>query len=430
MKIRVVLAIVTALTPVLHLCAGDRELAQQQPQQPPPVFRAGVQVVEVDARVFDREGRFVTTLTRDDFEILEDGVPQQIVAMTFVEGSSATRSAASAATQPVGPDRAGTQTTERQTWIFFFDLNHLTFGGGFNRARDAVGAFIAERLPEGSLAGVIAGDTMVNNRLTTMRPELEAAVNSVKPNTEQRNLMIEVTREWPRFRDHEEALRVARNEPEVIREVVARACSDDPTGCLIADGAVRTKAQRLDALIHNSTIQTLKALNGLASGLARMPGPKTLVFLSGGFTTLGVENTLHTIVGQVARAGARVYAIDVRGLNRGSQADKLTRMAAGPMGGGPQFDGQADGINSLAVDTGGIMIRNENNFARALDMVAADTRTYYVIGYQPTNATFDGKYRQIEIRVKRPGVTVRARQGYLAIDPAKMLIPQTIKPPG
>jgi tetratricopeptide (TPR) repeat protein len=96
---------------------------------------------------------------------------------------------------------------------------------------------------------------------------------------------------------------------------------------------------------------------------------------------------------------------------------------AGPMN---RFDAGEDGPNSLAVDTGGMMIRNENNIGRALEAIARDSGRYYVIGYNPSNANFDGKYRPIEVRVKREGVRVRARRGYLALEPSKMLLPKPI----
>jgi len=73
------------------------------------------------------------------------------------------------------------------------------------------------------------------------------------------------------------------------------------------------------------------------------------------------------------------------------------------------------------------MIRNENNIGRALDTIADDAGVYYVLGYQPAKTNFDGKYRKIEIKVTRPDLRVRARQGYLAIDPAKMTVPQRIR---
>lgn len=433
-------AVLTATAPTFAAFGG---YGRQTPQSQQPVFRSGVQIVEVDARVFDRDGRFVTDLRAEDFEILEDGVPQTIVAMTLVGAPSSSSAPQAPSGAPPEPGQTSNRqpafaeasagrpaTSNRTTWIFFFDLNHLS-SGGLARARKAVEVFVGERLREGDLAGVVAGGKMVNNRLTSLRAELLQSVKSVKPDSEQRSLMIELTREWPRFRNIDEAIGVARNDSRAIQAAIARACSDDPTACQMADGAVRNKGQRMAALTQKATFETFNALNGLASGLARMPGPKTVVFLSEGFAIAGMDTTLRSIVGQTGRAGARVYAIDVRGLNRGSQATSLDAAAADdPAGGAPQFDAQEDGVNSLAVDTGGMMIRNENNIGRALDAVAADTSTYYVLGYQPSNANFDGKYRTIEIRVKRPDLNVRARQGYLALEPAKMLIPQPIKGPG
>ena len=72
------------------------------------------------------------------------------------------------------------------------------------------------------------------------------------------------------------------------------------------------------------------------------------------------------------------------------------------MGAPARFDMQADGANSLAVDTGGFAIRNENNFGRALDEIQHDAGTYYVVGYTPVKETFDGKYRAISVKVVAP----------------------------
>jgi tetratricopeptide (TPR) repeat protein len=76
------------------------------------------------------------------------------------------------------------------------------------------------------------------------------------------------------------------------------------------------------------------------------------------------------------------------------------------------------------------MIRNENNIGRALDTVAEDSGRYYVLAYQPANGNFDGKYREIQVRVKRDGVRVRARRGYVALPTSRMLLPTTIAPAG
>ena len=394
-------------------------------------------MVEVDLRVFDGDGRFITDLRPDEIEILEDGVPQRVIALQLVDPP--TTSEAIPTTSKAAPTTSEAVPTTRggpppQTWIFFFDLNHLTAGTGFDRARKAAADFARERFREGDIAGVVAGNRMVNNRLSSVRSELVAAIEGVKPNTETRTRDIELTRQWPRFLDAAEALEVARNNKEVIDRIAMRACNEDPGRCEIAGvidleigrSEAQNKAARLAPQIQRSTRETFSAINVLANGLARMPGPKTIVLLSDGFVTADMETSLRSLVGQVARAGARLYAIDTRGLNR--RGSGIIDQAQATDTGGPvvQFDGLEDGPNSLAVDTGGFVIRNENNIDRALGEIAADANRYYVLGYEPSNMAFDGKYRSIEVRVKRSGVRVRARKGYLALEPAKMLTPKPI----
>ena len=405
--------------------------AQQEPPQRPPTFKSSVQLIEVDARVFDEQGNFVSTLTKDDFEVLENGVPQRIDAMFLVSGPPRL-APGQPVPQPPGAEQAGPAAA--QTWVFFFDINHLTPGTGFNRARKAVEDFVAQRFRDGDLAGILAGDRMVGNRLTSVRQELLEHLKAVKPRSERTALIRELTQDHPRFLDEEELLRVARFERDVVERVKERACQDDPDLCRAMQGdmepLVRSKAARFQPAIHGHSMQTLRSINALASGLAKIPGPKTVVFLSDGFVVQDIETTLRSVVGQTARAGARIYAIDVRGLNRfgnpGIIDQKLVEDAYGAV---PKFDGLADGTNSLAIDTGGLMIRNENNIGRALDRVADDAGTYYVLAYQPANTNFDGKYRPIEVRVKREGLRVRARKGYLALEPARMTKPQPITTP-
>ncbi len=415
------------------LAAGAAAAARnggQQTQQ--PTFRSGVQVVEVDVRVFDRDGRFVDDLGRDDFEVLENGAAQPLQTLYLVGAAGVSAvDRASSTTLEAGETSRTAAESARQTWIFFFDLNHLTPGGGFDRARVAVEEFIASRLKDGDLAGVVAGSKMLNNRLTSVREELVQAVKTVKPLAEHRSRLAELTREWPKILNEDEAIRIAREDRDAIGRAVTRACSEDPDACRAAppDVQVRQKARRFVSDNERSAMSTLAALNALASGLGRIPGPKTIVLLSDGFVTEQVETTLRNVVGQTSRAGGRVYAIDARGLNRGRSAANVDQVSAtdeaGPVN---SFDIGEDAPNSLAVDTGGLMIRNENNISRALDTIARDSGRYYVLGYVPADANFDGRYRPIEVRVKREGVRVRARRGYLAIEPAKMLVPRPLDP--
>jgi len=421
-----------------HVCVAGAvaffagHLAAQQPSQEQPVFRSGVNLIEVDVRVFDKDGRFVTDLTRDDFEVIESGAPQQLEALYLIQGQGVAAVATAAAEERPLANPAPSPATSRQTWIFVFDTNHLIPGAGFDRAKGAVTEFLRTRFKEGDVGGIVAGGRMVNNRLTSVREELVTAASTVKPTSEARSRTLELTREWPRLQDELEAIQISNGDNDAMQRAVTRACSDDPSACgrVPPDLAIREKARRLHVAFEQATRQTLTTINALASGLARMAGPKTVVLLSDGFVTERMESALQQAVGQTTRAGGRVYAIDVRGLNRGRGAGIIDQGLVNDEVGGPaQFDMLADGSNSLAVDTGGLMIRNENNIGRALETIADDAGTYYVIGYRPTNQAFDGKFRQIEVRVTRQGLRVRARRGYLAVEPSRLLVPQPITPP-
>ena len=410
---------------------GAHAAAQQAPQDQ-PVFRSGVNLIEVDVRVFDKDGRFVTDLTRDDFEVVESGTPQKLEALYLI-GSPGVTAAATAPSDPrpaAGP--VPSPAASRQTWIFVFDTDHLVAGAGFDRAKRAVTEFLRTRFKQGDVGGIVVGGRMINNRLTSVGEELVAAASTVKPVSEARSRNLELTREWPRLQDELEAIQISNGDNDALQRAVTRACSDDPSACgrVPPDLAVREKARRLHVAFEQATRQTLTTITALASGLAKMAGPKTVVLLSEGFVTERMESALQQAVGQTTRAGGRVYAIDVRGLNRGRGAGMIDQGLVNDEVGGPaQFDMLADGSNSLAVDTGGLMIRNENNIGRALETIADDAGTYYVIGYRPTNQAFDGNFRPIEVRVTRPGLRVRGRRGYLAVEPSRLLVPQPITPP-
>jgi VWFA-related protein len=415
-------------------------LTAASPQQPPPApapqtFRSGAQIVEVDVRVIGKDGKFVTDLGLPDFEITEDGVPQKIQSITLI-GADAAPSAAGAPPTRGEPDAppaplAPLAPRAPQIWVFVFDAYHLS-PGGLNRTRDAVMKFIAEKFHQGDVGGVIVDGQMVNNRLTNDREQLKRAAASVKMSGELRSRQLELA-EWPRLQDDYEAWMISNGDRQALSAATMRACQEDPDACrrVSVEPLVQEKAKRLASGVRAAASLTLKVVDALSNGLARLAGPKTVVFLSEGFFLNDQESELRQATGMAARAGAHFYSIDARGLNRGSASSSIIDqpVPTAVVGAQQKFDNQSDGTNSLAVDTGGFAIRNENNFGRALDDIQKDAGTYYVVGYTPAKETFDGKYRAISVKVTRPGVKVRARRGYLAIEPAALLRSPAAVPP-
>jgi VWFA-related protein len=427
--VRSALIFVTVFTHVL--------VAQQAPApQQPPTFASGTQVVQVDVRVFDKSGHFVTDLQPGDFEIKEDGVTQPIVTLTLVRTGTTAPFAPSSplAPAPVAPSApVAPLAPSPATWLFVFDTTHLS-PGGLRNTQKAVEEFLRTKFRDGDIGGIVADGKMANNRLTSVREELIKAVSDIKQPDSTFRYQRQMTREWPRIQDEFEAWRIAElNDDSALRQAIIRACSDDPDACRRTppDLEITHKTKDIVRTAAAATQLTLNVVRALSNGLARMVGPKTVVFISEGFVAQGEEQTLRDATGIANRAGAHFYTIDARGLNKGSASASIIDQATAFDSAGPssRFDMQEDGTNALAVDTGGMAIRNENNFGRALDEIQQDASTYYVIGYTPTNQTFDGKYRTIETSVKRPGVKVRARRGYLAIEPARLLKPVPVTNP-
>ena len=73
------------------------------------------------------------------------------------------------------------------------------------------------------------------------------------------------------------------------------------------------------------------------------------------------------------------------------------------------------GLGQLANETGGFLIRDTNDAAAAFRRIEEDMRFHYLLGYSPSNENYDGKFRSITVKVKRPGVQVQTRQGYIAL---------------
>ncbi len=390
-------------------------LAAQQTQ--PPVFRSSADIVEVDAVVRDKNGRFVEDLKPEDFEVREEGQPEKI-DLFYVVGASTP----SPTTAPAVPDAAAASPVVAapprapRVFVVVFDDDHLT-PGGFKRIQAAALTLFAKDFQDGDIGGVLTRGQIANKRLTSNREELIAAVKSAKPSGKANSKVFDL-REWPSMNDAE-AFQISRLGPQnddVLNEVVQRACADDPDACrrVSVVPVVYEKAQRMTSEIRVSSDQTLRTLAALMHGLEGLNGRKTLLLLSEGFVADESWPLVQEAVGLAARANARIYSLDARGLNKGRQPignyaphdDALGNLLA-------SFDIGADPMNSLAADTGGFVIQNTNIMDQAIDRIVDDASHYYVLGYRP-EAAADGKFRKISVKVKRQGVSVRARSGYVA----------------
>ncbi len=399
----------------------------QSAQQQPPTFQTRTITIEVDAIVRDKSGKFVSGLKPTDFEVFEGGVAQTIHSMYVVEGRAAmpvlmrpnqgaakTQAADASETAEARNASIAPTAAPQRIFVLFFDQDHME-ANGFKRLKDAAEKFLTTEFHVGDLGGVIVGATMVGNRLSDNRETLVQAVRTAKFSSAQRSRKLNQF-EWPRMTETEASRIDLARDDAVLLQVVRRASADLP-GVRDPEQSVRQKAREIVIGLRLAAAQTMRTLVELVTGLERLPGRKTVIFLTDGFYVEESWGQLRTIVATAARSNVRLYAVDAQGLQRRSDVTDLAQM--NPMETAAhipteQYNTVEEGPNTLAMDTGGYVVRHTNDFVAALKEIALDTSSYYVLGYTPTNAQLDGKFRSIRVRVKVDGVSVRARNGYVA----------------
>lgn len=170
-------------------------------------------------------------------------------------------------------------------------------------------------------------------------------------------------------------------------------------------------------------------LDAVAARMATVPGRrKALVFLSVGvpLTFMGngscasqLTDVMRGVFRTAQRANLNIHAIDPAGLN-GYRDYLAVRARRTPENGfgmrrrATNLRQLEDFMKTIASTTGGRAVIATNAIEAAVDQILEEDRTYYLIGYESTNGAPDGKFRKVDIRVNRPGVSVRSRGGYWA----------------
>jgi VWFA-related protein len=403
----------TSRIPVAILIAsvGAAGLAAQQAAPEPPTpqssgevtFRVEVNYVEVDAVVTDAAGTIVTDLTQADFEVLEDGRPQKVTAFSLVNLPIERAVRPLFAGGPIESDVRANTTAEGRIYLLVLDDLHTNFTSTA-RVRQFLRAFLENNFGTNDLAAVVytggrstAGQEFTNNR----------------------RLLLEAVDRFSGRRLRSEAL-------ELQDELGRRA-----------DIGSERDLKLLDPLEAERAYQARSMLTQLRDLAAFMEGirgrRKSILLISEGisyniydpFTNTSAGIILQQASDAIAaatRGNVAIYAIDPRGLSAFEEAIESAGTPSGVTPSQFSFIGQLESslrlsqqsLQVLADQTGGFAAINRNDFAGAFERVVRENSSYYVIGYYPTNDRRDGRFRRIEVRVKRPGLQVRARRGYVA----------------
>jgi len=407
----------------------SRPFAQQR-----PVFRSNLNVVSVDVIVRDRSGAVVRGLTAGDFEIREDGRPQDVASFSFEEISErplpaletadllagvearmaedagrpgtppASKPDAPAAPTPLHPSahrtRAGDPglTSEmvagRRLITIVFDVSSMQ-PEDVQRAVDAARKYVDEKMTAADLIAVATVGSMLNvlTDFTSDRARVAIALGTL-----------------------------AFTDGTATEAPAAGTAAVDEAAAEAADETAGAETAELD--LFNNDVR-LRALKTLAEALAPIEQKKAILYFSAGMERSGQDNQveLRSAINAAVRANVVIYPIDTRGLQAvvpGGDARQASGRGTALFSGRgveqqfARLSSSQDTLTSLAGDTGGRAFTDSNDFGEAFARVQRDMSAYYLLGYSSTNPAKDGRFRRIQVRVKRDGLRVEARAGYYA----------------
>ena len=416
------------LAPLLFLLAVW-PVAQAQTTNPPPksqddVVRVYTELVQTDVMVFDKGGRFVDGLTKQNFELRIDGKPRPIEGFEIITAGSDEESQLAAARGATTLNLKRPVPLDRGRIVFFYlDDYHMDLAG-MVAAKKVIMTFIEKEMGQNDQAAIASASGQIGflQQLTGDRKILKRAVDRLSPKSYS-------VRDFDRPPMSEyEALLIDRLDREVFEFFVTETIRLNPGMSRDSAGhMVRARAQAVQSQAARINDNTLNGLQRLVKTAKDLPGRKLLFFLSGGFL---MENRrgdsvsqLRDITNASGKSGVVIYSMDTRGLVASlhdisveKPFDPFGQLSRSTHG---ELAATQDGMNALAVDTGGKAIFNTNDLKKGLAPAIKETSTYYLLAWKPeAEAQKERRFRNLEVRlVDRPDLTVRVRKGYFDVDP-------------
>jgi VWFA-related protein len=336
-------------------------------------------VIRVDAIASDARGRPVENLGPADFELTENGVPHTIDAVRFTKidrGSTSDAEMPPIRSEFDEQEQAGVDGT--RLVAILLDEYHVSAGASTERVRDRLSRFVDRDLGPRDLVAVMKPlDSLLTIRLTRDREAVRHAIATFQGRRGEYD---------------------ARNafEQNFIAGTPARI------------EQVRTQV-------------ATSALNALVVHLGRLnEGRKSVVLVSEGLAgparRRGLETlpTVDAVIRSANRYNVSIYPVDPQAPRAAGDGDPPGAGAAG-----------LDTLRALADRTDGQAIVDAANLEGGLLQVVLDSSAYYLLTYQSAHAA-DGKFREVQVRVKRPGVRVRARKGYWAPWPDEAFVAEML----
>jgi VWFA-related protein len=388
---------------IFVVAAGGEGFPQSQqvsqPTPPPqsgqkrtasPPVRVTTRMVQVNVIVQDKDGNPVTGLTKDDFVLFDQGQRQQIASFSVQTNRLSSASAAAPPNLFSNRPEQGAGAQPPLT-VIVIDAYNTGFHDVFFRP------------PHCFVCPPPLMGTVFN--------QVEKFINHMQP---QDRVALYV------LADSLVLLKDFTTDANELRRGLSQ-------GREYAEDQIFPPSKTDNA--NEMALHTMDAMHFIADRLATVPGRKDLIWLSSGFpyqriiTDVKMDKTAKTL----GNSDLPLYAVDAHGLEApmGGGGGPVPHGAprgpivggGGSVGGGGLIGGHPGGFNqtrNLAEASGGRAFYNTNDMAGAIRRVIDDSATTYILGYYPAHDKWNGEFREIKVKVNRPGIEVRSRKGYFA----------------
>lgn len=435
------LSVAAVVVAVLGLRGHAPASAQQPPasaQQPPapapatpdaqgqqPTFRAGINFVRVDVILTDRNGNQILDLQPTDFEVFEDGKPQKIESFKFIKLDGGTADAVKEPPRQIRTDadeEAEAARDDVRLFAMFLDDYHVRRGTSLS-ARGQLARFIETQLGPSDMIGLMyplestSSIRMTRNHNAVMRAL--AQFQGRKFEYEPKNQFEENYAHYP---------------TEVVERIRTQVSMSAIKSLIVHMGSLKEGRKALILVSEGFSYMIPPQMRNRDAQFKGSGNPDALNPFAGQNNPLedraawsadmDIQSDLREIYDTANRYNVSIYSVDPRGLATNEfDIDENINLQTDSK----YLSSTMDTLRVLAENTDGRAIVNRNDIAAGMRQITKDSSAYYLLGYNSTQAPQDGKFHEIRVRVKRPGVQVRARKGYWAMtaeDTARALAPK------
>jgi VWFA-related protein len=408
-------------------------------QEPLPRFRSGANLVTVDA-YFSKDGKPVTDLRAEELEILEDNRPQSLEGFRMVSASGHGSARSKPDPSSVREMRSAAADAGSRVFVVFFDTWHVSSDGSL-KAGPPLSEFLNRVVGADDLVGVMTPDMPARTLTLSRRTDgIDRAVrdtttwgqrdriDTIDPREREIDLCYpDGDLRRPQFRGIAKEMIERRREQKTLRaldeliEYLGTLRDERKFVVLLSEGWVLFRQNdSLAAILEPDSIPSPPPV-GPGNGRVSRGTVKPEAY-DRGFASCERERSMlafldHAVeIRQLAqranRANVTFYPVDPRGL--AAFDDAIGPMRPAPPGQDrTRLAARQGGLRELAGNTDGTVVLNTNDVKGGVTRIMGDLGSYYLMQYYSTNTKLDGRFRSITVKVKRPGVQVRARPGYL-----------------